>query len=168
MKQLLFALMLSVATTMQAQKILSHTTTLGQFANNQIDCTERSDGSKYYTVYLSSTDQKVIGTKIIETNKERVSMIFETKEEILKCLQYLYDFNKGDGYFISLENKSGNCVLSYKKGFIFGGENDINKPFISQWTIGKLLNSIGVSVVKKDDRTNNTGDDMYKKSNPLF
>ena len=168
MKKYLLIFMLSVANIACAQKILSHTTTIGKYADSSIELTENTDGTSYYTVFLSSSDIKNIGTKVIKTNTERVRLEFNTKEQMLNCLHFLYDFNKGEGYYIDLENKSNNTVLSVKNGFIFAAISQIDKPTISKWLIGKLLNSIGVSVKKGTETNKKEGDDMYMNPSSLF
>lgn len=168
MKQIITIIALLVSINVQAQKILSHTTTIGKYADSCIELTENMDSTSYYTVFLSSSDIKNIGTKVIKTNTERVRLEFNTKEQLLKCLHFLYDFNKGEGYYINLENKSNNMVLSVRNGFIVGAIDQIDKPTISKWLIGKLLNSIGVSVKKSNDANKKEGDDMYTNPSSLF
>ena len=168
MKQIITIIALLASVNMQAQKIISHTTTIGKYADSSIDFTECTNGTSYYTVYLSTSDLKNIGTKLVKTNIENVRLVFNTKEQMLNCLHYLYDFNKGEGYYIDLENKSNNMVLSVKNGFIVGAPDQIDKPMISKWLIGKLLNTIGISVKKDKDREDKNGDDMYTKPSSLF
>lgn len=120
MKQIIVIIALLVSISTHAQKILSHTTTIGKFADSSIDFTEYTNGTSDYTVYLSTSDLKNIGTKLVKTNTERIRLEFNTKEQMLNCLHYLYDFDKGEGYYIDLENKSNNMVLSVKNGFIIG------------------------------------------------
>ena len=168
MKQIITIIALLASVNMQAQKIISHTTTIGKYADSSIDFTECTNGTSYYTVYLSTSDLKNIGTKLVKTNTENVRLVFNTKEQMLNCLHYLYDFNKGEGYYIDLENKSNNMVLSVKNGFIVGAPDQIDKPMISKWLIGKLLNTIGISVKKDKDREDKNGDDMYTKPSSLF
>ncbi len=151
-----------------AQKIISHTTTLGKHADNSIELTEYTDGTKFYTVWLSRGKQDVIGSKLVTTNTEKISMTFDTKEKMIDCLRYLYNFDKGEGYYIDLENRSKNMALSTKDGFIFSSSTDIDTPIILRWHLGKLLNTIGVSVMKKGTKTIKTDDDMYKHEVPLF
>lgn len=168
MKQIITIIALLASVNMQAQKIISHTTTIGKYADSSIDFTECTNGTSYYTVYLSTSDLKNIGTKLVKTNTENVRLVFNTKEQMLDCLHYLYDFNKGEGYYIDLENKSNNMVLSVKNGFIVGAPDQIDKPMISKYLIGKLLNTIGISVKKDKDREDKNGDDMYTKPSSLF
>lgn len=168
MKKIFTILVLLISISTHAQKILSHTTTLGMYADSSIEFTEYTNGTSCYTVWLSSGDIKSIGTKIIKTNVKKVNLEFNTKEQMLNCLRFLYEFNKGEGYYIDLENKSNNMVTSTKKGFIVGAIDQIDKPLISKWLIGKMLNVIGVSVVKKGDKNNMSDDDMYKNESPLF
>ena len=168
MKKVLTIIVLLISISTHAQKILSHTTTLGKYADSSIEFTEYTNGTSSYTVWLSSSDIKSIGTKIIKTNTERINLEFDTKEQMLNCLHFLYDFNKGEGYYIDLENKSKNMVMSTKNGFIVGAIDQIDKPLISKWLIGKMLNVIGVSVVKKGDKNSKSDDDMYKNESPLF
>ena len=168
MKQIITIIALLASVNMQAQKIISHTTTIGKYADSNIDFTECTNGTSYYTVYLSTSDLKNIGTKLVKTNIENVRLVFNTKEQMLNCLHYLYDFNKGEGYYIDLENKSNNMVLSVKNGFIVGAPDQIDKPMISKYLIGKLLNTIGISVKKDKDREDKNGDDMYTKPSSLF
>lgn len=168
MKQLLTIIALLVSINAQAQKIISHTTTIGKFADSSIELTERTNGTSYYTVYLSTSDLKSVGTKLIKTNTERVSLEFNTKEQMEKCLRFLYNFDKGEGYYIDLENKSNNMVMSLKNGFIVGALDQIDKPAISKYLIGKLLNSIGLSVKKSNDNNKKKQDDMYKSPRSLF
>lgn len=168
MKQIITIIALLASVNMQAQKIISHTTTIGKYADSSIDFTECTNGTSYYTVYLSTSDLKNIGTKLVKTNTENVRLVFNTKEQMLNCLHYLYDFNKGEGYYIDLENKSNNMVLSVKNGFIVGAPDQIDKPMISKYLIGKLLNTIGISVKKDKDREDKNGDDMYTKPSSLF
>lgn len=168
MKQIITIIALLASVNMQAQKIISHTTTIGKYADSSIDFTECTNGTSYYTVYLSTSDLKNIGTKLVKTNTENVRLVFNTKEQMLNCLHYLYDFNKGEGYYIDLENKSNNMVLSVKNGFIVGAPDQIDKPMISKWLIGKLLNTIGISVKKDKGREDKNGDDMYTKPSSLF
>ena len=168
MKQIIVIITLLVSISTHAQKILSHTTTIGKFADSSIDFTEDTNGTSDYTVYLSTSDLKNIGTKLVKTNTERIRLEFNTKEQMLNCLHYLYDFDKGEGYYIDLENKSNNMVLSVKNGFIVGAPDQIDKPMISKYLIGKLLNTIGISVKKDKDREDKNGDDMYTKPSSLF
>ncbi len=168
MKQIIVIITLLVSISTHAQKILSHTTTIGKFADSSIDFTEYTNGTSDYTVYLSTSDLKNIGTKLVKTNTERIRLEFNTKEQMLNCLHYLYDFDKGEGYYIDLENKSNNMVLSVKNGFIVGAPDQIDKPMISKYLIGKLLNTIGISVKKDKDREDKNGDDMYTKPSSLF
>lgn len=168
MKQIIVIIALLVNISAHAQKILSHTTTIGKFADSSIDFTEYTNGTSDYTVYLSTSDLKSIGTKLVKTNMERIRLEFNTKEQMLNCLHYLYDFDKGEGYYIDLENKSNNMVLSVKNGFIVGAPDQIDKPMISKWLIGKLLNTIGISVKKDKDQEDKNGDDMYTKPSSLF
>ena len=168
MKQIITIIALLASVNMQAQKIISHTTTIRKYADSSIDFTECTNGTSYYTVYLSTSDLKNIGTKLVKTNTENVRLVFNTKEQMLNCLHYLYDFNKGEGYYIDLENKSNNMVLSVKNGFIVGAPDQIDKPMISKWLIGKLLNTIGISVKKDKGREDKNGDDMYTKPSSLF
>ncbi len=164
----IFALLVMVITQVEAQKILSHTTTIAKYAGSSISYVENSNGNGYYDVCLSSADLKSVGTKLVTTNRERIILGFESKEAMIKCLKFLYDFDKGEGYYIDLENKTGNTALSVKKGFIFGGIYDIDKPAISQWVLGKLLNLIGVSVKKKDEANKKEEDDIYTNPSSLF
>ncbi|GAA2993292.1 hypothetical protein [Prevotella corporis] len=168
MKQLLTIIALLVSINAQAQKIISHTTTIGKFADSSIELTERTNGTSYYTVYLSTSDLKSVGIKLIKTNTERVSLEFNTKEQMEKCLRFLYNFDKGEGYYIDLENKSNNMVMSLKNGFIVGALDQIDKPAISKYLIGKLLNSIGLSIKKSNDKNKKEQDDMYTNSSSLF
>lgn len=168
MKQLITIIALLVSINAQAQKILSHTTTIGKFADSSIDLTERTDGTSYYTVYLSTSDLKSIGLDLVKTNTKRISLEFNTKEQMEKCLRFLYNFDKGEGYYIDLENKSNNMVMSLKNGFIVGALDQIDKPAISKYLIGKLLNSIGLSVKKSNDNNKKKQDDMYKSPRSLF
>lgn len=168
MKKLIAIIALLVSINAQAQKILSHTTTIGKFADSSIELTERTNGTSYYTVYLSTSDLKNVGTKLIKTNTERVRLEFNTKEQMEKCLRFLYNFDKGEGYYIDLENKSNNMVLSLKNGFIVGALDQIDKPAISKYLIGKLLNSIGLSVKKSNDTNKKKQDDMYTSPRSLF
>ena len=168
MKQIITIIALLISINTQAQKVLSHTTTVGKFADSSIDFTEYTNGTSDYTVYLSTSDLKNIGTKLVKTNTERIRLEFNTKEQMLNCLHYLYDFDKGEGYYIDLENKSNNMVLSVKNGFIIGALGQIDKPTISKWLIGKLLNTIGISVKKDKDQEDKNGDDMYTKPSSLF
>ncbi len=168
MKQLLTIIALLVSINAQAQKIISHTTTIGKFADSSIELTELTNGTSYYTVYLSTSDLKSVGTKLIKTNTERVSLEFNTKEQMEKCLRFLYNFDKGEGYYIDLENKSNNMVMSLKNGFIVGALDQIDKPAISKYLIGKLLNSIGLSIKKSNDKNKKEQDDMYTNSSSLF
>lgn len=168
MKKLIAIIALLVSINAQAQKILSHTTTIGKFADSSIELTERTNGTSYYTVYLSTSDLKNVGTKLIKTNTERLRLEFNTKEQMEKCLRFLYNFDKGEGYYIDLENKSNNMVLSLKNGFIVGALDQIDKPAISKYLIGKLLNSIGLSVKKSNDTNKKKQDDMYTSPRSLF
>lgn len=168
MKQLITIIALLVSINAQAQKILSHSTTIGKFADSSVELTECTDGTSYYTVYLSTSDLKNIGKELIKTNNKRVSLEFSTKEQMEKCLRFLYNFDKGEGYYIDLENKSNNMVMSLKNGFIVGALDQIDKPAISKYLIGKLLNSIGVSVNKKSDKNKKKEDDMYTNPRSLF
>jgi hypothetical protein len=162
----IMALVLSINT--QAQKIISRTTTIGRFANCSIDLTEYEDGKNCYSVWLISSDVKISGTTIIETNKEVLPIKFLTKEKMIHCLKYLYDFNKGAGYLIDLENLSKNTAMSTRKGFQFGSENRFDTPEISQYIIGKLLNSINVSVKKENETQPKEKDDIYSFESPIF
>lgn len=168
MKQLIIIIALFVSINVQAQKILSHTTTIGKFADSSIELTECTDGTSYYTVFLSRSDLKSIGTELVKTNTERVSLEFNTKEQMEKCLLFLYNFDKGKGYYIDLQNKSNNMVMSLKNGFIVGALDQIDKPAISKYLIGKLLNSIGLSIKKSNDKNKKEQDDMYTNSSSLF
>lgn len=167
MKQLITIIALLVSVNAQAQKILSHTTTIGKFDDSSIELTENTNGTSYYTVYLTTSDLNDIG-KLIKTNTERVRLEFNTKEQMEKCLRFLYNFDKGKGYYIDLENKSNNMVMTLKNGFIIGALDQIDKPVISKYLIGKLLNSIGVSVKKNNDTNKKNEDDMYTNSSSLF
>lgn len=168
MKQIITIVILLVSIGVQAQKILSHTTTIGKYADSSVELTENTDGTSYYAVFLSSSDIKNIGTKVVKTNTERICLKFNTKEQMLQCLHYLYDFDKGEGYYIDLENKSNNMVLSVRNGFIVGAIDQIDKPTISKWLIGKLLNTMGVSVKKNKESESKDGDDIYVQPNSLF
>ena len=167
MKQIITMIALLISISTHSQKILFHTTTLCKYADSSIEFTEFTNGTSSYTVWFSSSNIANIGTKVVKTNTERIGLEFATKDKMINCLQYLYNFDKGEGYFIDLENLSGNKVMSGKKYFIFYSKNDIDKPIVSQWLIGKMLNTIGVSVVKNGDKTNKS-DDMYKHESPLF
>lgn len=58
MKQLITIIALLVSVNAQAQKILSHTTTIGKFDDSSIELTENTNGTSYYTVYLTVTIQQ--------------------------------------------------------------------------------------------------------------
>lgn len=168
MKNLITIIALFFSVNVQSQKIISHTTTIGKFGDSSIDMTKNTDGGIYYTVYFATSDLKNVGTELVKTNRERTALEFDTKENMLKCLHYLYDFDKGEGYYIDLENKSNHTAYSLKDGFIISAFNEIDKPIISKWLIGKLLNSIGISVKKEKERKGKNDDDMYTHSNSLF
>lgn len=152
MKQIITIIALLISINTHAQKILSHTTTIGKFADSSIDFTEYTNGTSDYTVYLSTSDIKNIGIKILKTNTKNVRLEFNTKEQMIQCLRFLYDFDKGEGYYIDLENKSNNTALSVKNGFIVGALDQIDKPLVSKWLIGKLLKSIGIQITEENEK----------------
>lgn len=168
MKNLITIMALFFSVSVQSQKIISHTTTIGKFGDNSIEMTKNTDGNIHYTVYFAISDLKDVGGKLVNMNRERTALKFDTKENMLKCLHYLYDFDKGEGYYIDLENKSNHTAYSLKDGFIISSFNEIDKPIISKWLIGKLLNSIGVSVKKEKERKGKNDDDMYTNTKSLF
>lgn len=168
MKQLITIIALLISISANAQKILSHTTTIGKVADSSIELTERTDGTSYYTVYLSTSELMNIGKELIKTKTKRVRLEFNTKEEMERCLRFLYNFDKGEGYYIDLENKSNNMVMTLKSGFIIGALDQLDKPAVSRYLIGKLLNSIGTSVKKENDNNKKKQDDMYTSPRSLF
>ena len=59
----IFALLVMVITQVEAQKILSHTTTIAKYAGSSISYVENSNGNGYYDVCLSSADLKRVSRK---------------------------------------------------------------------------------------------------------
>lgn len=78
MKQLITIIALLISISANAQKILSHTTTIGKVADSSIELTERTDGTSYYTVYLSTSELMNIGKELIKTKTKRVRLEFKT------------------------------------------------------------------------------------------
>lgn len=177
MKNLIIIIIFMFSIHANAQRILAHTTTIGKFDNSSIKVTEWTDGKSEYHVYLAS---KIGLDGAVKSNVEIIRLDFDTKEKMINCLQYLYNFDKGDGYFIDLETKSKNTVTTVKYDrFLIGAFDQIDRPIVSKWTIGKLLNSIGVSVINNKDieqpeneknnkKQKNNMDDLYTQPNALY
>ena len=150
MKKVITTIALFLAINAQAQKILSHTTLIGKFFDNRIELTEYTDGTSCYAVYLVSSKLKLSGLEVSTTDMQKIQMRFDTKEQLIKCLRYLYDFDKGEGYSIALENKTDNIVFSTNDGFIVTSHDQIDTPHTTKITIGKLLKAIGEPTTKND------------------
>lgn len=58
--------------------------------------------------------------------------------------------------------------MTLKSGFIIGALDQLDKPAVSRYLIGKLLNSIGTSVKKENDNNKKKEDDMYTNPSSLF
>ena len=161
---LLFVASLSVAT---AQKIISHTTTLAKVYDCHIDQTDFTTGNTTYQVWLTSTENKI---------SKSIHIDFDSKERMTSALQYLFNFNKGDGYYIDIESKNGACALSSGRGFLISTPYNIDKVLVSQYIIGKLLNKLGISVSlsnlpepKQDNgKKQQQGDDIYVSGHSLY
>ncbi|WP_448924819.1 hypothetical protein [Hoylesella nanceiensis] len=159
MRKLLLLIAFLISMSMQAQKILSQTKIICKLGDSHIRTTEYADGAVTYTVYFAITDLTSIGKPLSKADIKDISLIFNSKERMLKCLRYLYEFDKGEGYYIDLENMSENKAFSTKDGFMFSQFEDIDKPIVTRYFIGKLLNTFtaGKKVKNKDKST----DDMY-------
>ena len=159
---LLFVASLSVAT---AQKIISHTTTLAKVYDCHIDKIDYTAGNTVYEVWLNTEENKV---------SKSIHLDFDSKDKMTSVLQFLFNFNKGDGYYIDLESKNGACATSYGRGFTFSTPGTPDKVLMSQYIIGKLLNKLGISVNPGDDPSPKTnpnakqGDDIYISGHSLF
>lgn len=159
MKHLLLSFLLLSAVNLQAQKIISHSRVIANFFDNKIEETVFMEGGVSYAIFLTSD------------NKNRVTLKFNTREHLIRCLRYLYDFDKGEGYFIDLENASHDTVLTGKHGgYWIKDDNSIRGQIIYKRTFGKLLIALGEkvdmskSIPKNDDKT----DDTYRVSDGVY
>ena len=161
---LLFVAFISSAT---AQKIISHTTTLAKVYDCHIDKTDYTAGNTTYQVWLTSSENKI---------SKSIHIDFDSKERMTSALQYLFNFSKGDGYYIDIESKNGACALSSGRGFLISTPDNIDKVLVSQFIIGKLLNKLGISVSlsnlpepKQDNsKKQQQGDDIYVSGHSLY
>mgnify|MGYP000848571753 CR=1 FL=1 len=173
MRKIIFALTLALAAIniASAQKIVSFTKTISKFGNCKIEETEFTDGKLEYSVFLSSADLKNVGTRLIDTNRESLYLRFNSKDEMVRCLQFLYNFQKGDGYFIDLENKSHNTVTTFDSNFLFHSPKDIDSPLIGRHVFGKLLNGLKISAKSDEEKAKErkrNDEDMYFQSDGVF
>lgn len=169
MKKILTFVLLFVAsiTMATAQKIISHTTTLAKVYDCHIDKIDYTAGNTVYEVWLNTEENKV---------SKSIHLDFDSKDKMTSVLQFLFNFNKGDGYYIDLESKNGACAISYGHGFTFTAPSNVDKVLVSQYIIGQLLNKLGISVLignepaSKKDNSNKRqqGDDIYAPGGYLF
>lgn len=168
MKKLFFiAILLMASTFTYAQKVLSHSSTIAKFGDDTIDLIENADGTKYYAPNITTSDLKSIGTKLVNVNRKSIYMKFATEEEMIRVFKYLYHLDKSEGNLIDLENLSHNTVYVGKKYIAISSPEDVESVVVTSWLFGKLLNSLGISVLK-DDKKASSKDDMYNRSKPLF
>lgn len=166
-KLFLIAVLLMASTFIYAQKVLSHSSTVAKFGDNTIDLIENADGTKYYAANITTSDLKSIGTKLVNVNRKSIYMKFATEEEMIRVFKYLYHLDKSEGNLIDLENLSHNTVYVGKKYIAISSPESVESVVVTSWLFGKLLNSLGISVLK-DNKTASSKDDMYNTSKPLF
>lgn len=159
MKQLILSVlvaMLPIATS--AQTIISRTTEVAKYAGDFLEKVELADNSTHYNLWLHS------GDKVISS----VRLTFNTVDDVVKCLSYLYQFDKGDGYLIDLHTVNGNTAFSSGKTYLIKGHEQLAEVLVYKFTIGKLLNALGKSVYTDGKPRNTTADDIYDKGKSLF
>lgn len=154
-----FVLALLVASSVSAQKLISHTTLLSKALDNRLEQTDYTDGRTTYQIVINVSDKV----------PHSVTLQYSSKDKMLSVLHYLYDFKKGDGYFIDLESVNGATALSFGDGYQIGTKDNIDHVLISRYALGKLLNGIGVSVNDKPSSKDKDTDDIYQQpSRHLF
>lgn len=159
MKRIISALVVLLAAVFaNAQTIISHTTVIAKFGADYIEKVAYTNNKESYNAWLHKEDNKIITS---------IKLSFASKDDVVKCLSYLYKFDKGDGYLIDLETVNGNTAYSLGKTYVVKGEGQVGEVYVNRYTIGKLLNALGVSVYP-NGKPAETNDDLYNNGKSLF
>lgn len=130
-------------TTASAQKIISHTTVICKVSDNHIDQVDYTDGHTVYEIWFNRNNNRIA---------QSICVQYSSKEKMVQVLNFLFNFDKGEGYYIDLEsNNHATVISSTRKSFFLSSGTDVDKFFINHYIIGKLLNGLGEGVKVSDD-----------------
>lgn len=159
MKKIILTLLaISYMVAIHPQRIISRTTVIKEHLTHHLDIRNYTDGSSIYELWVINPGMKPTPTKSI-------CLKFQTKDDIIRTLQFLYDLKEPPLTLIDLENLTHNtCTVSDKSHYLISSPDDIDDVYLDRKSIGHFLNALGISVHPDSSKS----DDLYRKGDDLY